>query len=357
MRAVAGTGGRWIWGVSGAVTAVALGVPGILLIGRAGAPANAAFAVPQHSAAAEVTVPGHVTSISVDSYGAPVTVQAGDASQVRVAETIMWNGPDGVAADVPKVTQTVSDGHLTLAAPECVAADFRSGPRFDPGFGKGTGPLSAAPVADGGLMPSVSTIISESISVKGGPVFRESVPDAPSAPSADCMVAYDVIAPKGVSVSVSSAGGPVSVSGVAGANLDSGGGIVSAARVAGPLTVTSDGGIVHVDGLTGTLNADSGGAPVMAVDIAAPSAVIATEGGSAFVSYSAAPASVTIHTDGGPARLAVPGGPYALTADSGDGPETVGIPFADTAARSITIGTDGGTLLVEPAGAAGGTAG
>jgi hypothetical protein len=323
--------------VSGAITAVLLGVPGVLLIARAGASSMMGFAPPQQTATRTVTVPGQVTGVTVDSYGAPVSVQAGDVSRVQVIETITWNGP-GTPAGVPAVSQTVSRGQLTLASPDCAAA--------------GVLPLSV-PIAITDSGP-FKVPVPKGRWLKSGP-SRPSAPSAGSAGSvgsassaSDCEVAFDVTTPKGVRATVSSAGGPISVSGTAGANLDSGGGFVTAEQVAGPLTVRSDGGFIRVDGLTGTLNADSGSGPVIAQDLTAPAATVTTEGGSATLDYAIAPESVTVSTGGGPADVDVPGGPYAyaLTADSGGGPEMFGIPVAATASRSITVSTDGGMLIV-----------
>lgn len=257
MRAVTRPRGRWIWGASGVITMVALAVPGLRLIGRAGA-ASDAFAVPQHSVTRSVTVPGRITAVAVDSGGAPVLVRAGRVSRVRVSETLMWNGTCGSAADRPAVTQAVSGGRLALSDPGC-SAQMQAG---------------AVPAAVPGTVSGAVSAV---------------VPGKPSG-TRSCGVFFDVTTPSGVSADVPSAGGAIVVSGVAGASLDSGGGPVTAAQVTGPLTITSDGGIVQVDGLTGTLNADSGG-----------------------------------------------------------GPEAVRVPVAATAARSITVSSEGGSLRIVPA--------
>lgn len=271
-----------------------LTVAGARLLGQAGSPAGV-LAAAQNSATQIVTVPVHVTSMTVDSYGAQVLIQSGKVSHVEVTETIMWNG--GPSTPAPAVTRTVADGHLTLAAPECAAA----------------GPMSRG-----------------------------------------CEVSFDITTPAAVSAEVSSGGGAIIVSGITGANLDSAGGFVTTTRIAGPLTVSSGGGFVHLDALAGKLNADTGGGPLVAQDLSGPSAAITTGGGPAIVSYSTPPDSVTIRTNGGPGRLGVPGGPYALTADSLGGPEAIEIPVAATATRSITISTGGGPLNVtSPRGIAG----
>jgi len=68
MRAVAGPG-RWIWGVSGLVTATALAIPGARLITSPGTDGDNVYAHPQHVVTRIETVTQPVTSLVVQSYG------------------------------------------------------------------------------------------------------------------------------------------------------------------------------------------------------------------------------------------------------------------------------------------------
>ena len=281
MRAVA-TRGRWIWGLSGLVTTAALVVPGTRLITSAG---QAEQAQPQPTATRTVTVPQPVTSLTVQSYGAPVQVTAGPVRHVQITETLTY---DPQAGGPPAVAQSVSGGRLSVGDPACA--------------------------------------------------------------NSNCDVSFAVIAPSGVTVTVTTEGGPVTVSGIAGANLDSGGGPVRATKIGGPLTVSTGSGSLVLDGLTGTLRADTGGGPLTAQGIASATATITTGGGDARLAFSADPDTLAVGTDGGSAQLAVPGGPYALTADSNGGPQSVGIATDPAAGRSITVISGGGPLWIGPAG-------
>jgi len=281
MRAVA-TRGRWIWGLSGLVTTAALVVPGTRLITSAG---QAEQAQPQPTVTRTVTVPQPVTSLTVQSYGAPVQVTAGPVRHVQITETLTY---DPQAGGPPAVAQSVSGGRLSVGDPACA--------------------------------------------------------------NSNCDVSFTVIAPSGVTVTVTTEGGPVTVSGIAGANLDSGGGPVRATKIGGPLTVSTGSGPLLLDGLTGTLRADTGGGPLTAQGIASATATITTGGGDARLAFSAALDTLAVGTDGGSAQLAVPGGPYALTADSGGGPQSVGIATDPAAGRSITVISGGGPLWIGPAG-------
>jgi len=232
-----------------------------------------------------VTVPQPVTSVTVLSYGAPVQVTAGSVRRVQVTETS--SAAPGTGA-VP-VTQSVAGGRLVLADPACSS----SGP--------------------------------------------------------PCSVSFTLVVPSGVTVTALTDGGPLTVTGVAGANLDSGGGPVSATRVSGPLTVRTSGGALVLDGLTGPLDADTSSAPVTAQGLGSAMANITTDGGNAQIAFTAAPDSLTLSTDGGMATLTVPGGPYALTADTNGGPESVRIPTDPAARRLITVSTGSGPLQIGPA--------
>ena len=70
-----------------------------------------------------VTVTQPVTSLSVESYGAPIQVTAGPVHDVTVTEAISYPGP----GQAPTVTAAVSDRELTLAAPACADTDCSVG--------------------------------------------------------------------------------------------------------------------------------------------------------------------------------------------------------------------------------------
>jgi hypothetical protein len=285
VRAVAGGTagpGRWVWGLSGLVTVLALTVSGLFLAaaGSRGQPP------PQDVLTRTVTLVQPVTSLTVQSYGGPIRVTSGSAGRVQVSETVTYSP---LAGGPPAVTESLSRGHLILADPVCLQ------------------------------------------------VFP-------------CIVGFAVTVPPGVTVTAVTEGGPLTVSGTGAANLDSGGGPVSATNIGGPLTVNTGGGSLRLDGLTGILNVDTGGGPLTAQGVAATSATITTGGGDARMTFSAAPDSVMVSTDGGSAQLALPGGPYALNADSDGGPQSVGIATDPDAHRSITVISGGGPLLVGPAG-------
>jgi hypothetical protein len=202
MRAIA-TPSRLVWGLSGLVTAVTFAVLGTHLITHAGTPGPPT----QDVVTRTVTVSDPVTSVTVDSSGDPVRVVAGSVRRVQIAETFMYNQQDGP----PEVAQQTSHGRLTLTDP-CA------------GLLRVRGELA----------------------------------------NYDCTASFAVTVPPGVTVTVASEGGDVTVSGVAGANIDSVGGSVDATAIDGPFTVSTGGGPLLLDGLTGALRADTGGGNLFA---------------------------------------------------------------------------------------------
>jgi hypothetical protein len=280
MRAVA-VPGRWVWGLSGLVTAVALAIPGARLITSPGNDGDNIFAAPQQVVTRTETVPQPVTSLVVQSNGGQVQVTSAQVDRVHVTETISYDQ----GADSPSlVTQSVSGGRLSLSDPACTHSD--------------------------------------------------------------CNVDFDVTVPADVTVTASTGGGQVVVSGIAGADLASSGGPVRATLIGGPLTVNTGGGPLAVRGVSGPLRAETDGGTLIAQDIAAATATITTGGGPAVVTFATAPEKVSVITDGGPANLAVPGGPYNLTADSEGGPQSVRIATDPTALPSITVYSGGGPLRI-----------
>jgi hypothetical protein len=163
-----------------------------------------------------------------------------------------------------------------------------------------------------------------------------------------CDVSYTVAVPFGVSVTVSSGGGPIDVSGVAGANLNSYGADVIARQIAGPLTVSTGGGHLLVSGLTGPLSADTNGSDMVARDVSAATATVVTGGGNAMIGFTAPPEAVLVSTDSGAATLAVPGGPYAINATDDGGGTSIRVPASATARSTITVISGGGFIAIRP---------
>lgn len=339
MRAVA-VRGRWVWRLSGIATIAGLGIPlGHLITsaGQGGGGQVNMMAVPSQM----ITIAQPVTSLSVESYGAPINIAAGPVRHVEVTESITYGPADG---GPPDVISSVSGGHLTLASPDCGQTNCSIGFTITV-----PGDVAVAVESDGGNV-DVAGVAAANIDSGGGPVRATGVTGQ---------------------LTIGTENGSIMVSGIAGANLDSGGGPVFASNVSGPLTVNTEGGNLNLNGLSGPLDADTGGAPLLASNVAAVTATVSSQngnvnmaftkapqmvsvdtgGGEARLWFSAPPKSVTVSTEGGNAFLTVPGGPYAMNADNGGpggGPEFIGVPTDPAAPRSITVTTGGGSVRISP---------
>jgi len=157
---------------------------------------------------------------------------------------------------------------------------------------------------------------------------------------------FIVIVPEGIPVTVDSQGGNVTVTGTAGATVDSSDGLVVANAIDGPLTASTGGGNLSVHDLTGALYADTSDGTLVATDVTAPTATVITGGGNATISFATAPDTVVVSTDNGTADLFVPGGPYAVTDSPDSGMASVRIATNPAARRTITATTGGGNLLI-----------
>jgi hypothetical protein len=379
--------GRWIWRLSGIVTVAVLALFAAVGIIRAGTPPGGQRFSPVPTRTVAVTVPGTVTGLSVSSYGAPIQVSRGPVSQVKVVEAITAS-----QSGMPSVTAKVSRGELTLAAPSCVTRGCEVGftvtvPASLPvsAFSEG-GNISVSEAAgadlDSGGGTVTATGISGSLTVTsdygnitardtgsadldsgGGTVSASGINGSLTVTSDDGNITADAtgtatldsgggtVSASGIngSLTVVSDDGNITAAGAAGANLTSGGGAVDVRAIDGPLNVTTDDGSLQVSGLSGALTADTGGGPVNASGVAAPTTRITSDYGSVSIGFTSAPQTVVVSTGGGSAVLAVPGGPYAVTDDAAGAPAAVSVPTSLTASRAISVSTDGGPLRITSA--------
>jgi hypothetical protein len=364
---------RLIWSVIGLVTVVLLAVAGVRVITRAGNDSNGGslYVVPTRT----VTVSQPVTSLNVESYGAPIQVTSGSVHRVTVIEAINYGGKDGAA---PAVTAAVSRGRLTLAAPACAVSDCSVGftvtvPSGVPVTGDSeggsvtvSGAAGATVDSDGGPVQATGIDGPLNVTSAGGNVTISHATDGASLDSGGGQVQASRISGP---LTVDTEGGDALVTDAVGSeDLNSGGGRIDVARIGGPLTLGTDGGSAMVESLTGNLHASTGGGPLEATEVAATDAtvttdggwaelalisapnnvLVSTDGGQASVLIGGAPGAVVIATDGGPAILHVPGGTYALTTASDGGPQHVAFAANPGAHRSISVSTGGGPLSIEP---------
>jgi hypothetical protein len=132
-------------------------------------------------------------------------------------------------------------------------------------------------------------------------------------------------------VSLTSDGGDVSVSGIAGAaTVLTGGGNLTAGDMGGSLKFTTDGGDVNGNGLTApTLSTDSGGGDVDLV-------------------FTKVPSNLNVLSDGGNVNIIVPRSTasyrVSTTTDSGD--HSVRVPQSASSGDQITVNSGGGGITI-----------
>jgi hypothetical protein len=250
--------GRWIWVISGMIMIAALGIPVARVFIRAGNQDYGAISA-SPVATRVVTITKPVTSLNVQSYGSDIRV-IGDplATTVRVTESLQYNPRPGPA---PAVTDTVSDGQLTLAAPAC--------------------------------------------------------------DTSNCSVGFTVTVPSRVSITAVSEGGNVVVQGVTGpaATIITDGGNLTARDMAvQSATLSTNGGDARVRFITAPGNVDvtTGGGNVTMLVPGGPYAITAdSQGGLEVVGVATSPAargSLTVTTGGGSLSIlptSAPAGPAA----------------------------------------------
>jgi hypothetical protein len=278
MRAVT-VSGRWVWGLSGLVTAAALAIPGARLITTAGADSHQP---PQDAVTRTVTVPSPVTSLSVQSYGGLVRVTAGPVRRVRVIETIAYDKQEG---GPPAVTQAVSGGHLSLASPACASSDCS---------------VDFAVTVPPGVTVSVAT--------DGGPAEVSGTAGAV----------------------LDSSGGPVTATGLNGSlTVSTNGGTLMLNGLAGTLRADTDGGPVIAQGVAAaSATVTTGGGDARISFSAAPDTVtVSTAGGDAVLTVPGGPYALTADSGGGPQAVDIATDPAAgrsLTVTTGGGSLQIG---------------------------------
>ncbi len=198
MRTVAGPG-RWVWGLAGLATVLALTFGGVVLVTR---PWSAPQPPPQVTTTRTVTLVRPVTSLTVQSYGGAIRITSGPVGRIQVSDTLTY-GP--MAGGQPAVTESLSRGHLILADPACSQAGdcfVNFAVTVPPG-------VAVTAMTDGGSL-SVSGTGAANLDSGGGPVTATRI---------------------GGPLTVSTEGGSLWVDGLSGAlNADTFGGSLTADR-------------------------------------------------------------------------------------------------------------------------------
>lgn len=258
------TASRWAWGLCGILTALVLAFPVARLIGSEGTPVDAVSVYP--ASIRTVTIEQPVTSVYVQTYGAPVRITAAGVRHVQAVETISY---DLKAGGPPAVTQSVSGGRLTLNAPSCAYSDCNVS------YDVTVPPDVTATVATEGGPITASGIAGGDLDSNGGPVRAARI------------------------------GGPLTVI--------TGGGSMLVDGAAGTLDADTDGGPAVARDLTAAaVQITAGGGSARVVFAAAPATVtVSTDGGPAMVTLPGGPYALMTESDGGPEAVGISTDPAA----------------------------------------------
>jgi hypothetical protein len=280
VRAVAGPG-RWVWGLVGLATVLALTFGGVVIVTQAWS--STPQPPPQVTMTRTVSLVQPVTSLTVQSYGGAIRITSGPAGRVQVSDTLTYGPLAG--GGQPAVTESLSGGHLILADPAC-SQDGDCMVSFAVTVPPG---VAVTAMTDGGSL-TVSGTGAANLDSGGGPVSATRI---------------------GGSLTVSTEGGSLLVDGLSGAlHADTFGGNLTATRVAAAAaTVSTDGGDAQI------------------AFAAAPQQVtVSTDGGPAALTVPGGPYALTADSNGGPQSVGIATDPAArlsITISSGGGPVQV----------------------------------
>jgi hypothetical protein len=172
-----------------------------------------------------------------------------------------------------------------------------------------------------------------------------------SIPVGDCSLNGTLQVPARTSVSLSTAGGDVTIPGFAGnwLTVNTDGGTLTAGRLAGRLDLSTGGGDVTAAALDGPVQVNTGGGDLTVNAVRASTASIGTGGGDVWLAYAAAPDSLQINSGGGDVTLVLPPGQYRVLTNADGGNISNGVGDYPSAAKSITVNSGGGDIMIRAA--------
>ena len=163
-----------------------------------------------------------------------------------------------------------------------------------------------------------------------------------------CNVRLGLGVPAGVPITVSSSGGGVTANSLTGyLVISSSGGGVHLEHVSGGARVSSSGGGINLNDVSGTLTLDSSGGGIHGVTRSG-TVDASSSGGGINLTFSDPPQNVRARSSGGGVRIAVPevSGDYRIKASSSGGGVHVDIPSNDRSSRLVDVSSSGGGVRV-----------
>ena len=144
-----------------------------------------------------------------------------------------------------------------------------------------------------------------------------------------CTVDYEIVVPRGATVTGKLNSGNVELIGIAGGEIDINSGDTTLRDIGGPLTVDSDSGNIEATGLTGDLTVEANSGDVTA-------------------SFDE-PANVTADVDSGSIELTMPQAQYQVEGETDSGNRDIQVAVRDDATHRLQLDTDSGDVFVRMA--------
>ncbi len=114
-------------------------------------------------------------------------------------------------------------------------------------------------------------------------------------------------------------------------------------------TMDSAGGAITVDGLAGSLDLSTGGGALDATRIASTNLTARTAGGAAILDFVVPPGALRTDSAGGDITVRLPAGRYAVDARSDGGDTRIEVTADPSAPHRIDVRADGGDISLAPA--------
>jgi Toastrack DUF4097 len=170
--------------------------------------------------------------------------------------------------------------------------------------------------------------------------------DCPIVDEGNCSLNATIDVPVGTILTVTTGGGDLSASGLAGgATLDTNGGNLTISGVAGDLALASGGGDVSADHLSGpVVTMSASGGNIGGSAMSAPTVTADSGGGDVTLTFTSIPRNLQVNADGGNVTIVVPRGSYAVNTNADGGNLTNTIPPAKGARNTITVSSGGGDI-------------
>jgi DUF4097 and DUF4098 domain-containing protein YvlB len=163
----------------------------------------------------------------------------------------------------------------------------------------------------------------------------------------NCTVDYDVVVPRGATVTGRADSGSIELNGVASADVRADSGSLTIRDVAGPVKAQADSGGIHLVGIGENVTAKAGSGPITGEGLRGEVDAQANSG-SVKLRLDVA-RNVRASADSGDVDVTVPNDRYRIEGTTGSGNRTIKVPTDASASWTLRFDTDSGDVSVNVA--------